>query len=310
MKINSVVVLCWAGDFRLARICLASVRYFYPEIALYLMKDVSKGDFDTAEVEKYLNVSTAGLSGVYGPGAGKLELLFRPDLGRFLFIDADQIMVGPVLDALEGLDAQFVVTPDYFPGVSIDRFYYDRQRLKAIDPAYRVPPFHFNSGQFVGTPGVISRRDFGGLVNWGGPITVRDSTTFKLLEQGVLNYVVHKMATAGRITLAPADFMHLARTEYFWSVRLDSIKARNSQPLLFHWAGTHRSFLSLMRRSDLLRFFESQYYNRIKHGSSLRLWRSLKAAPQSAYRCLHHLAGVGKRSALAWSGKRPLKAKK
>jgi hypothetical protein len=112
MKIDSVVVFCWEGDFRLAQICLASVRFFYPDIPLFLMKNIARGNFDTSEVERCLNVSSAGISEPYGSSLGKLELFFRPELGRFLFIDADQIMVGPVLEELARLDEQFIVVPE------------------------------------------------------------------------------------------------------------------------------------------------------------------------------------------------------
>lgn len=305
MKIDSIVVLCWKGDFRLARICLASVRFFYPEIPLFLMKDTSKGHFDTSEIESCLNLSTVGLSGAYGPGAGKLELLFRPDLGRFLFIDADQIMAGPVLSALEASDADFVVTADDLDVQSptIERLYYDRERLKAIDPSFPLPTFQFNSGQFVGTAGVLSRDDFEGLVEWGRPIKICDPRTFKMYEQGVLNYVVHKAARAGRLTLETHDFMHLARTEYFWNVPLQNVRAKAARPLLFHWAGTHRIFVSFMRRSDLLRFFEGYYYSRVRHGSWRRLWRSLKAAPKNACLSARQLAGACKQRAFSQSKK-------
>ncbi len=311
MKIDSVVVLCWAGDFRLARICLASVRHFYPDIPLYLMKDIGGGNFDTSEVEKCLRVSTTGLSDAYGPSVGKLELLFRPELGRFLFVDADQIFAGPVLDDLDKIDAQFVVVPDAVDRDSpdIERLYYDRLRLRAFDPSFQIPPFHFNAGQFVGTPGILNRDDFGELVEWGRPIAIRDPKTFKLHEQGLLNYSLHKAARAGRLTLTPYDFMHLARTEYFWTVPLAAIRARQSRPLLFHWAGTPRNFVSLMCRSDLLKFFENSYYRRVKHGTWLRLWRGLQTAPGNTYRCAYEFAGRSKRKANLWLKRRTEKAR-
>ncbi len=304
MKIDSVVVLCWAGDFRQARICLASIRYFYPDIPLFLMKDVSKGEFDTSELERRLAVSTAGLSGRYGLGWGKLELFFRPGLGRFLFVDADQIMVGPVLDDLARFNAPFVVVPDALEVDSpvIDRLYYNRAKLREFDPTYRLPAYHFNSGQFVGTAGLLSRTDFDRIIDWDSPLKVRDPEVFNFFDQSVLNYVLHRAAADGRITLQAHPFMHLARTEYFRNVPLGQVAVRQAQPLLFHWAGEQKTFLSLMRRHDLLSFFEEHYYRQVKHGGALRLWRSCASVPVNAGRLARHVAGQGRRKVRSWLG--------
>lgn len=298
MKIDAVAVLCWAGDFRLARICLASVRYFYPKIPLYLMKDITRGDFDTSEVETALNVRTQGFTGRFGPGMGKIELLFRPELGRFLYIDADEIMVGPVLDALEKHTADFLVVPDGPVNTSpdIDRLYYDRARLRELDPAYRLPEHHFNSGQFVGRAGMVTPADFEDLVVWGSPSAIRHRQIFKLSEQGLLNYVLQRLVARGRISVGYAEFMQLARTPYFHSVAVEDVQARRAQPVLFHWAGARRSFLSAMGRADLLKFFEAYYYSLVPSGRAVRLGRDLGAAPGNAWRHFRGLAGQWKRS--------------
>jgi len=297
MKIDSIVVFCWPGDFRLARICLASVRYFYPDIPLYLMKNIAKGDFDTTEVERRFNVSSLGLTQPYGSSLGKLELFFQPQLGRFLFIDADQIMAGPVLQVLEQNSEQFVVVPEIVDEKTstIDKIYYNRRNLARFDPDFIVPKFHFNSGQFVGTAGVLSRDDFSGMVEWGRPLKGRNKDTFVFGDQSILNYVFPKLAAQGRITLGYCDFMELARTEYFWSVPLDTIRRRKGRPTLLHWAGIHRSFLFLMRRSELLRFFEKFHYAGLRYGAVLRRWRSIKAIPRNTYLWLYYLAGMLKR---------------
>lgn len=298
MKIDSVVVLCWAGDFRLARICLASVRYFYPRLPLYLMKDITKGDFDTSELEENLSVSTKGLSGAYGKFFGKIELLFLPELGRFLFIDADQIMTGPVVDALERVEAEFVVEPDNHAHPAsdvVDRLYYNRRLLGQWNPGYEMPPYHFNSGQWVARAGVLSRDDFNDIVDWNPRLTIRDPGIFCMTDQSILNYCFFRLARAGRITLQSAHFMLLVRTEDCRRAALDEIAARRAPPLLFHWAGEHKSFVGLMKRSDLLRFFEQWYYRRLKHGTRLRWSRRLASAPANAYAFAYWTAGRAKR---------------
>lgn len=297
MKIDSIVVFCWPGDFRLARICLASIRYFYPDIPLYLMKNVARGDFDTTEVERRFGVSTAGLAQAYGSSLGKLELLFDHRLGRFLFIDADQVMAGPVLDVLERRNEQFVVVPEHLEPEhpAIDKIYYHRRELARLDPAFVGPGYYFNSGQFVATAGVIEPEDFDGIVQWGRPLKGLNKQAFVFGDQSILNYVFPKLAATGRLTLGTCDFMELARTEYFWNVGLETIRHRQGKPTLLHWAGLPRNFLTLARRSDLLRFFENYHYSGVRHGRWLRTLRSLRSAPENGYRWAYHHAGMAKR---------------
>jgi hypothetical protein len=58
MQINdlTIVVCCNKKDFFFARICIASIRYYYPDINIELIKDPGNGKFNSGELEKYFNV--------------------------------------------------------------------------------------------------------------------------------------------------------------------------------------------------------------------------------------------------------------
>lgn len=45
-------------DVHLARICVASIRYWYPDIPILLLKDLFHGDFSTREIEAHWDVGT------------------------------------------------------------------------------------------------------------------------------------------------------------------------------------------------------------------------------------------------------------
>jgi hypothetical protein len=117
-----------------------------------------------------------------------------------------------------------------------------------------------------------------------------------MTDQSLLNYVWFRLAQERRITLAPAHFMILARTPEAGSTPLADIAARRAPPRLFHWAGEHKTFLGLMKRSDLLRFFERWYYAGLPGGTRLRVARSLRAAPGNAGTWAYLKAGNLKRS--------------
>ncbi len=56
MKIEGVAISCYKFDVYLTRLCVASIRFWYPHIPIWLLKDRHYGDFDTREIEKYWNV--------------------------------------------------------------------------------------------------------------------------------------------------------------------------------------------------------------------------------------------------------------
>ena len=63
MEINdlTIVVCCHKKDYFLARICVASIRYYYPSILIELVKDEGNGKFNTTELEKNLHVKAVDL---------------------------------------------------------------------------------------------------------------------------------------------------------------------------------------------------------------------------------------------------------
>jgi hypothetical protein len=76
MKIEGVVISCYRFDLRLTRLCVASVRFWYPDIPIWLLKDRQYGDFSTREIEMYWNVRVyPSRQKTQGWGFGKLEVI-------------------------------------------------------------------------------------------------------------------------------------------------------------------------------------------------------------------------------------------
>ena len=51
MRIEGVAISCYRFDVDLTRLCVASIRFWYPHIPIWLLKDRQYGDFDTDEIE-------------------------------------------------------------------------------------------------------------------------------------------------------------------------------------------------------------------------------------------------------------------
>lgn len=230
------------------------------------------------------NVELASFpTGNYGWGYVKLEPLFSPAEHRFLVVDSDTIFLGPVLDAFRDSCESFIVDDERLEENEVKRLYYDWKNLRAIDAQVQPPRFVFNSGQWFGTSGLISRADFSPWIMWQMPRVLRHPQYFKQGEQGILNYVLNQRSQDGSIVVKRQKLMRWAGHDLSF-IRLDEVTNRNSpRREILHWAGYKSPRLRLLPRADLLMFFEKQYYSRHPRGESARAFHALYHATE--YKC-------------------------
>ena len=266
-RIDRVYIATHRGDLRLTRICVASVRRWYPDIPIFLLKDEANGPFCTREIEETWNVQlwpTGQRS--FGWGFIKLEPLFDEKRVRYLILDSDIVFLGRVIDALEKFDSDFVVQEEQQPAHDIPNLYFDPGKVRAsLNHAFAGPAFTFNSGQYVATSGLIHREDFADLVVWSEPRRVRHPAMFNPGDQGVLNYVVLEQLTAGGLTVARTPFMKWGREE-MEEFDVAALDGGSPYPFVIHWAGLKHVHLGRMLRADILRHFEHAYYSRLTFG--------------------------------------------
>jgi hypothetical protein len=147
----------------------------YPEIPVRLLVGgrLQRGLAD--ELHKYWDVETADLPirGDYGWGFVKLEALFAPRNERFLVLDSDTVLAGPVLALWNESGAPFLVDDQKQSGDDTKRLYYAWEKVRTLDPSAQQPEFVFNSGQWFGTAGVVTRDDFEPWLAWTMPRKLR-----------------------------------------------------------------------------------------------------------------------------------------
>lgn len=272
MKIDKVFIATWKYDWELAKRCIASVRYWYPDIEVVLIKDNSAGSFNTKLVEKKwrLKLWDSGERS-FGWGYSKLEPLFDKTPYHFLILDADTVLIGPVIDEVKDIDADFVVDKEVQPKWRFNEIYYDLDKTKTIFPDFVYPGYSFNTGQWFGTTAILKRKDFNEILNWSNPRQTKYTNIFNNGEQGHLNFVVHEKENAGQIKVDRVPLCILADTTKANSVRLDKIKSRaGNHPSILHWAGMtgmHLKSFDQLSRYDILAFYEKFYYSRMSKGS-------------------------------------------
>jgi hypothetical protein len=276
MKVRSVYINTYKGDFSLAKVCIASIRYWYPEVPIVLIKDMGAGPFDTRFVEENFGVSVLDTGGKsYGWGFGKFEPLFRKERESFLFMDADTVMTGPVLDVVKDIDADFIVDDEVLPIGKIINLYYHPEKIKDIQPDFVFPGYAFNTGQWFGTSGVLTRDDFNSLVSWNPKPSLLYPDIFKQADQGVFNFIIHRKERLGQVSVCRLPLMVWPAEKNAEFIDLRAISERRSDyPLIIHWAGMKGKAASELPRKDIIDFFRSRYY--LKAGDKRRLMDAIQ----------------------------------
>lgn len=276
MKIEAIYIACSKHDLRLTRILVASIRFWYPQIPVYLVKDRFCGEFDTTEIERAWNVALLETERArFGWGFAKLEpLFFQGDQKwqRCLVLDSDSVFAGPVLEVLESCEGDFVVQQENSSPEFVVSDYFDQALLQQLDPAFVFPGFTFNTSQFVATTGLLKREDFLPFVDWeSSPPRVLNPEVFKKGEQGLLNYVLMKKAKQGAITLEHLRFMHVPGCKDAPRVEIKHLQTQSPYRFLLHGCGRKRPRISALKLGAVLHHFERLYYGRVRFGG-LKKW--------------------------------------
>src|ERR1700730_16478121 len=105
-----VYIAASAHDARFTRICVASVRRYYPDIRIRILPGGPLSPGLVRELRRYWDVDVQPLPpGDYGWGFVKLEPLLGRAGETFLVLDSDTALTGPVLDAWRDRAAPFLV---------------------------------------------------------------------------------------------------------------------------------------------------------------------------------------------------------
>ncbi|MGE0449789.1 MAG: hypothetical protein AB7Q29_09425 [Vicinamibacterales bacterium] len=271
MTIDRIYIAGCRLDLRWTQCCVASIRRWYPRIPISLLKDLHRGAYDTSELEAAWDVTIAPSDHAeFGWGMSKLEPLLEPTGERVLVIDSDVLFLGPVLDDWERFDEDVVVDNHAQPDENVDLFYFDRTRLRELDPLFDRHGSVFNCGVVLATTGVLRRADFEPFIDFTHPRTVRDPLLFRCGDQGVVNYVILRSAQQGRLSLRGAPMQEWAGYVKPSTFRTSRLTGRSPYRTVLHYAGPKKTLFSANRNSHVLRHFEAAYYARLPGGPSRR----------------------------------------
>lgn len=273
-SIQRIYIACYKGDFHLTRICVASVRYWYPNIPITLVKDYTAGDFDTSIIEQYWNVDILDLQRKkFGWSFIKLEPFFLEPKEKMFMIDSDIVFIGPILDKLNEYDTDFIVQQSNYSEAKIASHYYKTDLVKKhLYADFYYPGYIFNCGQIVGTSGLLKKDDFNHLVSYEGfTPSLKYPEIFSHADQGIMNYTLHLKEMQNKLTVGNYPLSIWAGSPEMDTIDLAAIKGKKDKhPQLVHYAGSKPLQVSKMQRYDVLDFYETLYYSKVPSGSFKR----------------------------------------
>ena len=261
------IYICTGGnDARYIRTCVASIRYFYPHVPVRLLVSGKLQRGLREELRRYWDVDLGDIAeGEYGWGFTHLEPLFRPPGERFLVVDSDTVITGPVLKYAAEHDEDFLVDDEIQSPEGARTNYYDCAKAAEEGAPLRSPAFLFNAGEWFGKSGLLTREEFNGLIEWKFPRKLCRPNVFRAGDQGVFNYVINEHCATGRIRVARIPLM-LWPGHGMRGLDAKAVATRSAPPLVIHWAGLKKPRLREMIGGDILAFFENVYYRRVPGG--------------------------------------------
>lgn len=282
MKIDEIYVIATRNDIRFARVCICSIRYFYPQIPIKLLIDEIFGKAETTDLEAALGVTVVETpQRIWGWGFAKFFPMLLEPSRRVLILDSDIIFTHPLLERLEQYDEDFIVAtepewPDYED--YIRRAYFVPDAMADFDPGFQRQ-LTFNGGQMVVQTGKLTRKDFEQCVEFVEPIRVKRADVFPCGEQGVTNYLVNAKLAEGSVSVRSVDYMLWADSKL---VPKGLPTNGNDTPLdermLAHYTCHKKIYPWKMKSRELFYAFENRYYALVKHGwllSKLRAWETV-----------------------------------
>lgn len=271
-QIDSIYIAASAQDARYTRTCAGSVRFFYPDIPIRILAGGPLRSGLVTELRQYWDVSLADIpTGDYGWGFVKLEPLFGRSGERFLVLDSDTVLTGRVLDLWRESQAPFLVDDEAQSEARTHAIYYDWERVRQIDPSARRPQFVFNTGQWFGTAGVLTRDDFAPWIEWKMPRRTTPPGHFMNGEQGILNYVLNQKVALEDLRVDRKQIMRWPGHSLD-GLNAESVSRSTAAPRIVHWAGMKRARQRDMVGADLLAFFEKAYYRPFPAGGARRVF--------------------------------------
>lgn len=267
--INNLTIVIFANskDYFFTKILVSSIRYYYPDIPIELVKDSLNGSFNSKTLEKKFNVKEIKLSKKYfGWSAAKLHFLIELEIDKqYLCLDSDIIFVGKVLEKFKNSKADFIVSPEYFELTdNVKSVFVDPVKAKEYYPDYEFPGFFFNGGQTIVNPSKIKLSFFENIFNPEKYPYYINYEDFRYVDQSILNALLPSLHNSKTIKLQAIEFMQPSHSYFKETAKNDFLQLDSNENYLVHYAGDERNYsFNEMKGIEKLVFFRTKYESKL-----------------------------------------------
>jgi hypothetical protein len=290
-----VVVTVTRRDLHWARGTCASVRYFMPDVPVWLLLDGpgSTADLERAygvRVDRTEDVDHPGLQEVsFGSYLTKLSTLWLAPFETFLFLDADTVVWGDLREHADLERFDFVLDRPIGGSPHVDRWIMD------VDAAARhFPQFdarghvddYVNNGAFFARRGALDLERYLDLARFS-----REHPGVFLTDLGIFNFMLFGGADEGTLRLSQRDLQVLvgfsSRHNLLRGARFEDLQRRFSladgrpvvdSPVVLHWAGPVKPALNGGERDlvEPMSFFRRRFRIDRRGGGQPTSWDELQ----------------------------------
>ena len=264
MIVERIYIATYKYDWNFAKICISSIRYWYPEIPICILKDMTAGYFETKIVLKDWNLEEIELGEKsWGWGFSKLLPMFNKKRESYLVLDADTVLLGPLLDKIQNIDADFIVDDEVQPKERFNEIYYNLDLIGTIDVNFKYPGYSFNSGQVFGSSGIFTKHDFEETLTWSNPPKSKFPEIIPNGDQSQLNFQIHKWEALKKIKVARLKLMVYPENPLNFKIDLQKIINKEPDyPFIIHWAGMKYKRITDLNYSEVLNFYKDQFFSK------------------------------------------------
>lgn len=252
MEDFGIIIACYEKDYRFAKGCCASIRYFLGDVPICLLVD---GAFSTTEVQKAYDVSLIYRDEVkhevlrnrsFGYGRTKMVAFWESPFEYFMFIDADTIVWGNILKFADFKDFDFIVDQmpiRYINDKQINKSFFDTKKIEKYFPDFNWRSYrerYFITGVFFSRRGIFNLDEYVDILDFCST----HQGVFKFGEQGFLNFMIFSNVAQGKfrvkneeLQVFGSDFIHNPKLKTRFSLKDHAPAPENDDAAIIHWAG-------------------------------------------------------------------------
>jgi hypothetical protein len=199
---------------------IASVRHYMGDVPICLLID---GAFPTDDMQRAFGVQTLYRAGVkdeflrkesFNWGLTKMVALWESPFEKFLFLDADTLVLGDLTEKLKNgpmkMDWDFFIDkPRYqYDEKTVRQWFFDVKKMEQIFPEFRWRDYtarYFCTGVWAARRGVFPLKEYKEILK----LYLSDRKLFFPGEMGFLNFMIFRAEAAGKLKVAAAEIQVL-----------------------------------------------------------------------------------------------------